>query len=298
MVFLQTIRSMVFKRANALRGALGFAICILTLLAASCSQKEVSPIARAYNAYLYPDDLKDLLNTEVTGIDSLNMVNSYIENWQRQQVLLHMAQKQIQKNPERFNAQIEDYKNSLIIHEFEEALLKEKLDTLVSENEIASYYENHQDIFVLKRPIFKVSYLQLPTDAPELDRVKRWFLSNDFADQNLLQQYCQTYSPHYSLSDTSWYYLEELSKKMPIEQIDENNYKNYGRIFEINEKNQLYLIILRDSKLRNNTSPLDMERINIRNLLINQRKIELIRKEENQIIDQARQNNNIETYNK
>lgn len=227
---------MVFKRAKALSGNLGFAIFILALLTTSCGQKEVSPIARAYNTYLYPDDLKDLLNNETTGIDSLNMVNSYIENWQRQQVLLHMAQKQVQQNPERFNAQIEDYKNSLIIHEFEEALLKEKLDTLVSEQEIASYYQHHQDIFVLKRPIFKVSYLQLPIDAPELDRVKRWFLSEDFTDQNLLQQYCQSYASHYALSDTSWYYLEELSKKMPIEQIDENNYRNYGRIFEINEK--------------------------------------------------------------
>jgi hypothetical protein len=89
-----------------------------------------------------------------------------------------------------------------------------------------------------------------------------------------------------------------IGKKIPIEQIDENNYKNYGRIFEINEKNQLYLIILRDSKLRNNVSPLDIERSNIYNLLLNQRKVELIKKEENRIIDQARQNNNIEKYNK
>jgi hypothetical protein len=211
---------------------------------------------------------------------------------------LHNAQKQLQLDPERFNAQIEEYKNALIIHEFEESILKNKLDTLITEKEIADYYEKNEGIFILKRPIFKVSYIQLPNNAPELDRVKRWFNSDDYADQALLQQYCQTYSPSYSLTDTSWYYLEELAKKIPIEQIDENNYNNYGQIFEINEKNQLYLIILRDSKLKNNISPLDIERNNIRNLLLNQRKVDLIHQEENRIVEEARRKNNIETYSK
>jgi hypothetical protein len=262
----------------------------------SCGRKKNMPIARAYDVYLYADDIKDVVNPGITGKDSLNLVNSYIENWQRQQALLHNAQKQLQLNPERFKAQIEEYKNALIIHEFEESLLKEKLDTLITEKEIAAYYERNQNVFVLKRPIFKVSYIQIPKDAPEIDRVKRWFLSDSLTDQDLLQQYCETYSSNFSLRDTSWYYLETLVQEIPIEQIDENNYRNYGRIFEINVKDQLYLIILRDSKLKNNISPLDMERDNIHNLLINQRKVELINHEENQIVEEARRKNNIETY--
>ena len=289
---------MVFRIAEVSMFKTGIIVLVLCMMLTACSQKKAEPIARAYNTYLYAEDIKELVNPGVTGKDSLNIVNAYIENWQRQQALLHSANKQIQQNPGRFHAQIEEYKNALIIHEFEESLLKEKLDTLITEQEIEQYYEQNKNIFILKRPIFKVSYIQIPEDAPELDRVKRWFLSGNFADQALLQQYCESYSPNFSLNDTAWYYLEELSKKMPIEQIDENNYKNYGRIFEINEKSQLYLIILRDSKLRNNTSPLDMERNTIRNLLINQRKVDLLKNEENLIIEKARQNNNIETYTK
>ncbi len=267
------------------------------MMVSACSQKKGEPIARAYNAYLYAEDIQELVNPGISEKDSLTIVNTYIENWQRQQALLHVANKQAQHNPDRFLAQIEKYKNALLIHEFEDALLKKKLDTLISESEIEQYYEKNKNIFILKRPIFKVSYIQLSKDAPELKRVKRWLLSDDFDDQSLLQQYCESYSKNYSLTDTTWHYLEELTKKMPIEQIDENNYNNYGRIFEINEKNQLYLIILRDSKLRNNTSPLDKERSTIRNLLVNQRKVDLIKKEENLIIEKARQNNKIETYN-
>lgn len=288
---------MVFSKAEVSMLKTGIIVLVLGMMLSACSQKKGEPIARAYNAYLYADDLKELVNPDVSEKDSLNIVNTYIENWQRQQALLHVANKQALHNPDRFLAQIEKYKNALLIHEFEDALLKRNLDTVINEQEIEQYYEENKNIFVLKRPIFKVSYIQLPKDAPELKRVKRWLLSDDFEDQSLLQQYCQSYSTNYSLTDTAWHYLEELTKKMPIEQIDENNYNNYGRIFEINEKNQLYLIILRDSKLRNNISPLDIERNTIRNLLINQRKVDLIKKEENRIIEKARQNNNIETYN-
>lgn len=291
------VRIMRIKTKASLHSFI-LAFVLLSLILTSCKQEKNNAIARAYTAYLYPEDIEGVVKAGITGKDSLNSINTYIENWQREQTILHHAQKQINKNPERFNKQIEEYKSTLIIHEFETSVIQNKLDTTITENEIKAYYKEHQDIFVLKRPIFKASYIQLATNAPEIERVKRWFQSKDSDDKDLLQQYCQSYSSSFSLNDSSWYYLDELKKKMPIEQIDENNYRNYGRIFEINEKNQIYLIVLQDSKLRNNVSPLDIERENIKNLLINQRKIEILKNEEHSLIERARQNNHIETYSK
>lgn len=271
-------------------------LCLFSVV--SCDRTKPSPVGRAYDTYLYPEDVKVVMREGLNEKDSLNMVNAYIEQWQRQQVLLKQAQKYIDIDHKRINKQIEEYKNSLVIYEYEQMLLKNNLDTIVSKEEIADYYHNNQGIFLLKRPIFKVSFIELTPSAPELDRVKKWFLSDELNDFDLLEQYCQTYSSNFALRDTSWYYLEELAKKIPIEQIDENNYKNYGRIFEINENNKLYLIILRDSKLKNNQSPLEVERNNIRNLIVNQRKVSLINNMENKVVEEARKNNKIETYSK
>lgn len=270
--------------------------CLFFMVA--CDRTKPSPISRAYDRYLYPADVEAVVRPGLNEKDSLNLINAYIEQWQRQQVLLKQAQRHVNVDEKRINAQIEEYKNALIIYEYEQMLLKNKLDTIVSNDEIADYYNEHQNIFVLKRPIFKVSFIQLTPDTPELDRVEKWFLSEEIADFDLLQQYCERYSPNFALRDTSWYYLEELAKKIPIEQIDENNYKNYGRIFKINENNKLYLIILRDSKLKNNRSPLEVERTNIRNLIVNQRKVSLINNVENKMVEEARKHNKIETYSK
>lgn len=269
-----------------------------TLLLASCKRvNKANPVARAYDSYLYEEDLKGILSPGITGNDSINLVNAYIDQWHREQVLLKHAQTHQKTNLDQINKQIEDYRKSLIIYEFEQTLINEKLDTLVSEQEIANYYKTNEEIFVLKRPIFKVSFIELQNDAPELELVKKWLVSDDSKQHELLSKYCQTYSNNYSLNDTSWYYMEELTKKIPILQIDENNYRNYGHLFNIHANNKIYLIILHDSKFKDSQSPLDIERNNIRNLIINQRKITLIEKEEQEIINKARSKNKIEVYN-
>ena len=273
-------------------------ISMSSLFLLSCRDtNKPDPIARAYDSYLYPDDLKGVFNADLEENDSINLLNAYIDQWQRQQVLLHHAQTQLKGNLSEIDKQIEDYKNSLIIYEFEKSIVREKLDTVVTENEIVNYYKENEKIFVLKRPIFKVSFVELEKGAPGLQDVKEWLRSDDKKHMELLRNYSQTYATNYLLNDTAWYYIEELAKRIPIYQMDENKCRNYGRLFEINESNKIYLIILHDSKFKDGRSPLEIERNNIRNLIINQRKISLINKEEQEIINKARSKNKIEVYN-
>ena len=273
------------------------ALLLVALFIAACSSGERNQaVARAYDTYLYPEDLENLVNEGSSAIDSQNLVNAYIDQWHRQQVLLHRAQENVKLDLAQINKQIEEYRNSLVIYELEQAIIREKLDTVVSEEEISQYYTENEAIFLLKRPIFKASYLELETDAPDRANLRKWLLSDDSDDRKLLQSYAEQHSVSFSLADTSWYYIEELAKKIPIAQIDENNYRNYGQIFNITENNKIYLIILHDSKFKDSRSPLSIERDNIRNLIINRRKILLINKEEQELINEARNQNKIEVY--
>jgi hypothetical protein len=278
-------------------GAYVGAFLLACLFLASCSgRKEDSAVARAYDAYLYPEDLDQIVNEGTSASDSQNLVSAYIDQWQRQQVLLHHAQQNVRLDIAQINKQIEEYRNSLVIYELEQAIIRDKLDTVVTEQEINDYYSENEAIFLLKRPIFKASYLTLEKNAPDLPKVRKWLASDDDADRQRLRAYAEQYSRSFSLADTSWYYMEELAKKIPIAQIDENNYRNYGQIFNITENNKIYLIILHDSKFKDNRSPLAIERNNIRNLIINRRKIALISKEEQELINKARNQNKIEVY--
>src|SRR5690606_19848571 len=163
--------------------------------------------------------------------------------------------------------------------------------------EVRNYYATRGELFMLKQPILKVSYIRLDTDAPELAQVKRLLLSTDFEEQDLLEKYCARYATEYSLRDTSWRYAHDLVKKIPLSRIGEENYSRTGRIFEIIENNELYLIILHDSKFRDTRSPLSLVYGNIRNLILNKRKIDLVDQMQKSIVADARKKNNIEIYN-
>lgn len=270
---------------------------ISAMLLMACRREKPKPLARSFDRFLYPEDLQGVVPVGVTGADSIQLARAYIEQWLRQQALLHYARRNIAINTERLEAQVEEYRNGLIVYEYEQALVSQKLDTVVTDAEIRNYYATRQELFTLKQPILKVSYIQLQNHAPELDRVKRLFLSGDFEEQDLLEKYCARYATHYSLRDTTWQYADDLAKKIPLSRIGEENYGRTGRIFEIIENNELYLIILHDSKFRDSRSPLSLVYDNIRNLILNKRKIDLVDQMQKSILMDARKKNNIEIYN-
>src|SRR5690606_15176602 len=266
-------------------------------LLVACRREKPKPLARSFDQFLYPEDLQGVVPAGVTGNDSIQLAKAYIEQWLRQHALLYHAQRNITINTARLEAQVEEYKNGLIVYEYEQALVNQKLDTVVTEKEVHDYYAGRQELFLLKQPILKASYIHLSTDAPELERVKRLFRSSAFEDQDILEKYCARYATTYSLRDTSWQYADELSKKIPLSRVGEENYSRTGRIFEIIENNELYLIILHDSKFRDTRSPISLVYGNIRNLILNKRKIDLVDQMQKSIVADARKKNNIEIYN-
>ena len=270
---------------------------ILASLLSACDHEKPTPVARSFDQFLYPEDLNGVVPAGVTGDDSTQLARAYIEQWLRQQALLYYAQRNVSINTDRLNKQVETYKNGLIVYEYEQALVNQKLDTVVTDDEIRQYYDARPELFVLQQPILKRSYIRLRPDAPELDRVKRLLVSPNFEEQDLLTKYCAVYASAYALLDTSWHYVDDLVKEIPLSRIDEADYNQTAQIFEIIENNELYLIILHDSKLRETRSPLSLVRDQVRNLILNKRKIDLIDRMQRSIVTDAREKNNIEIYN-
>lgn len=269
------------------------------LLIISCNNtNEDQPIAKAFDKYLYLKDLDGVVPKNTHGNDSIAIVKAFIDQWQHEQVIQHQAEENVNIDNGTIQNQLEVYKRSLIRFQYEQELIKQKLDTLVTDKEIQTYYENNKENFQLKKPILKASYIKLPDNAPKISMVKKLFASKDMRDIDLLEKYCFKYSPNFSLMDTTWHYTEELEKIFPISRISENNYNNLNRIFEISDNNTLYLIILRDSKFRDSLSPIAFERENIKNLILNQRKLALINQMEKEVFEEAQKNNELETYDK
>ena len=276
-------------------------IIFISCLAISCKwlgKEEEKPIAKAYDKLLYLKDLDGLVPKNVHGNDSAAMVLAFIDQWQHEQVMQHQAETNVNIDNQKIQNQLETYRRSLIRFQYEQSLIQQKLDTLVTDQEVQQYYHDNEENFQLKKTILKVAYIKLSENAPKISMVKKLFISKDLRDVDLLEKYCFKYSPNFSLMDTAWHYSEELEQIFPVSKLGEGNFNNLNRIFEISENNTLYLIILQGSKFRDSLSPLVFEKENIKNLILNQRKLALINQMEKEVFDGAQKNNELEIYDK
>lgn len=277
-------------------------IFLVSVLLTSCQflQKTFSskekPVARVFSEYLYPSDLEGIVPKGTSSADSILLVQSYIENWIRQTVILKQATENVDLDQDALEKQLETYRQSLIIYSYEQQLIAQNLDTTVSNAQIKKYYEENKDNFELKKSIIKATYAKIPKNAHRIEMAVRWFNSSKPKDRNELETYCMQFSSNYSLTDTSWLYLDELSAFIPLDRFSESSILQKNNYINFSDKDFVYLVKVKDFMYKEDLSPLEFEIDNIKNIIINKRKIELISKMENQVYQDARDGEDIEWY--
>lgn len=272
-------------------------IILTTILFTACSgKKEEIPIARAYDSKLYLSDIKHIITPKTTAKDSIEIVTNYINNWIRTRILLKTAQDNITQNEEAFNKQLEDYKNSLIIYAYETELVKQKLDTTISEKEIEIFYENNKADFTLKENIVKVIYSKLPSSTSNAIKSKMKQLLIAAKDKDQFIDFCQKHAVNYYYDDETWLFFNDLIREIPIQTYNQENYLSNNRIIDFNDSIYHYYLNIVDFKVRDNISPLSFEKENIRNIILNKRKHKLINNIHNTIYNDALKRNEIELY--
>ncbi len=254
------------------------------------------PIARVFDMYLYPSDIEGIVPPGTNTVDSVLLVQSYIENWMRQSVILKQASDNVDLDKELLKQQLETYRQSLIIYSYEQQLIAQNLDTTVTSAQIKKYYDDNKGNFELKQSIIKASYAIIPKNALRIESAKRWFNSSKVRDRAELETYCMQFSSNYNLVDTAWIYLDELMKIIPLGRFSENSILQKNNYINFSDNENIYLINIKDFMYKEEMSPLEFETDNIRNIIINKRKLELINKMENDVYQKARNEEDIEIY--
>jgi hypothetical protein len=252
------------------------------------------PIARVFDKELLPSDLINIVPKGTSKNDSIEIVKAYVENWVKQEVILKQAIDNANLDQAAIELQLANYKNSLVIYAYEEQLVAQKLDTTVSEKELLDFYNNNKDNFELKKSIVKASFIKLPKNAAQLTLVKKWFNSARPRDKADLETYCMQFASDYLFADTAWQYLDDLQSKIPLGKFSEDAILQTGKRLEFADANFIYLVFIKDFMYREETSPLSFEIDNIRNSIINKRKLVLINSMEQGVYQKAIADKDIE----
>ena len=279
-----------------------FKIIILFLLITSCNFfKKVDDrvlVARVNDAYLYYDDIKDLVSADASKEDSTLVVQNFINRWATQQLLVDGAMRNLsEEQQEAFNKLIVQYKNDLYTKAYMDALVKRSIDTTVTKSEEEKYYNLNKDVFKLNDDLVKFRYIHVDKNITNFNAIEkkfRRFNEEDRKDLNLLSIQFKSYS----LNDSIWVKASQVVDKIPvITSENRSELLKKSNFIQLKDSLGVYLMQINDVLLRNETAPLEYVKPTIDQIVINKRKLEIIRELEKDITNDANKNKQFEIYN-
>ncbi len=270
------------------------------LLMAGCdyyqkNSKEVV-VAECYGKYLYESDLVGIVPEGTTIMDSIQRVSTFIDSWVRRQVLIHQAENNLNVEELDLKKQMDEYRNSLVIYAYESQLINQKLDTAVSEDEIAEYYEQNKEDFQLRNTMVRVAYVILEEDSKQEEAFRKLMSDPDTLLLQNIDVLAMYYAAKSYLDVDQWMRLDELTNIIPIEILNAESFlkKNKFVCFDMNE--HIYMVRFVEYLLEESTSPLEMVRDNIKSVILAQRKQALIEKMHTSLYEKAKRDRAFEIY--
>lgn len=275
-------------------------IIILLFVLAGCrpgvSGNKGVVVARVFDDYLYESDLRGLVPENSSTLDSIAFVKNYTDQWIKTKLMIKQAEKNLTGQQLNFDKQLEDYKNSLIIYQYETELVRQKLDTVVTDGEIEKYYRQHLPDFELKENIVKVQYVIIDKQPELEDQFAALFKLPDSLMTDSLEFYGKMYAKSYFLDTASWFRFDDLLTIIPIETYNQELFLKGHRFIRLSDDRFVYLLKFVNFRIKNDISPLDFKRNDIHDIIINKKKVALIKKLRADIYKKAILNKDFEVY--
>ena len=254
------------------------------------------PVARVEGTYFYPSDLERLIPSGVSIDDSSRIARRLIEEWVREKLLLSRAEQYLSPEQKDVGKQLEEYRSSLLTFKYKQTLLSQNLDTVVSEQELQSFYDQNSSNYILDNDVVKVNYIKLPITAPDISNVRRWYRSDQPEDLDNLEKYCISHASNYMINGENWLRFSNLAEGIPVRVDNPTTFLNYNKNIEVSDSLFYYFVHIIDRVQEGHIAPLELVKNDIRSVIINKRKIAFIEDLENTVYNDGRTKNKVEIY--
>ncbi len=276
------------------------ALMLVTAFMVSCGKKKQEPkivVANFLDKQLYLSDIQHIFPKGVSKEDSSSLANAYITTWIKTQLLVNKAELNLPKDQLDVDKQIEAYRSSLLIYKYEEQMVKDKLDTVVSDDEIEKYFDQNASNFILDENIVKALFIKVPKNAPNIDNVKKWYKSDQREEIKKLDSYCYNYASKFDYFKEEWVSFDIIKNELPKPIENEDEFVKNNRTIEQSDSSSLYFVYLKEKISKGSISPLEYIKFKIKDILINKRKVKFLNDLESKIYNDAQDHNNFTIYN-
>lgn len=189
-------------------------------------------VARVGKHKLYESEVNAYIPSGVSMADSTNLALQYINTWATDIIFSDMAQSQLSKADRDVTAELEAYKRELLRFRYEQRFVSDRLDTLVTEDQMLAFYDQHKNLFTLDRPIMKVRFVDIYKNAEKKDQIIRLLSSNKPKDMETVEGLANKYALRYFDKTHEWMDAAMLAREFGTD---------YGQMLA--KMNQSYIIM-------------------------------------------------------
>lgn len=274
----------------------------LVLIFSSCEyfeeQVEENVVARVENNYLYESDIENLVGPATTKEDSTLIVNLFINKWATQKLLLEKAR--INLSSEKLKAYdelVENYKTDLYTKGYTDIIATQSLNNDITESEYETFYNQNKDNFLLNEELIQLRYIHVGNENTGINTLRQQLSRYNEKDREALEEK-EIQFKSFLLDDSTWVQANTVMERIPP--VTPENFSQLlkkSNSIELQDSLGVYLIYVNDVLLRNDFAPLSYVKPTIEQIILNRRKLEIVRNLEKEILQDAIKTKKFEIFN-
>jgi hypothetical protein len=277
-------------------------ILLVLLAAVSCNraknESDRLAVAKAGDKILYFDQIPStFFMPEMSKADSTSAVQSYIRRWSRKELMALKAEENLTAEyKDEVNRQLGEMRNNLLIYQYQQQMIIQKMDTVVAESEMQEYYVSNLNTFALTTNLVKALFIKLPASTPDIEKVRRLYKSSVPGEIRELEDYCSRFALRYDDYDDAWIPFTHLLMEVPIESENQEEWLTRNSAVELKDDKFTYFVAIREYKLRNSVAPFDYIHEQVKTIILNNRRNDFLQKLEDGIYNEAIRSNILKVY--
>ncbi len=268
-------------------------LCLLSLCLSSCKQKD-TVVAEAYHAKLYLSQLAAQIPDSFSPADSAQLAQILIEDWIKQQIILHEAKQALPLKSQNFEKEIDEYKNTLLVNTYFNFLTSDSGQFTVSDDELEQFIKKYESRYTVNREIIKINYVKTARDSKLIKELKELLFDDDrrMEEKQRIEELCAD-SIEYFLEDNTWLYLDDIQNEFPIEIKNKESILSQNKYIETEDSDYHYLIVFLDYKSRRTINETEEEIAAARMMLTQQKKQNFVNQKIEELMQKSMQSGQI-----
>lgn len=243
----------------------------------STSQLDDDVIAVVDGKALRINDVKRDMPTGITEADSITFMRMYVENWVLNQLKMKRAE-EVLSTSDDIERLVEGYRQSLMMRQLDQYYIDKRLDTEITDKQIAAYYRANSAAFRLDHNVVKGVVVKVPktfrNTTTLTTAIKNSAKAEDWAELDAL---AEKHSLNVANMTAQWVSYSDFLSNLPTERTRSyNDLITKTTVQQMTSDDAIFHFIITDRALKGEIAPMESVESDIRRRLYADRRAEVV----------------------